>query len=322
MKNNRNNQMIEIMRFLSCLVILFIHCGLPNPYGRFLNYYGRFAVPFFLLVSGYFAYGGDLSAKSAKKASQTLCLIFTHGTICILWNCVNAFLSSGSFTNWIQPYLTAKHFQNFVFYNRAIFINSVFYYLFMILYVYIFCLIVCKIKLISSRHVYGLALCLFLIAYYKLQFTSVDWYEIGNFLFTGIPLFFLGHFYHAKPQIFRTVKGKEVFIVLIGVLITYLECTMLRSTYLSFGQIAIASSLLCFCINNSNANGGILASFGSRCSLYVMLYHCQIRDTTRIFIGTHPRRIAFATMILSISIAVILDSLSSVTKVMKNSWYR
>lgn len=322
MKKNRNNQMIEIMRFIACVVILLIHCGLPGRSGNLLDHFGRFAVPFFILTSGYFSGVENLSEKSGKKAKQMLFIIVVHGSLCLLWNCINSYLSIGSFTSWIKPYLTLKHLRYFILYNRAVFINSAFYYLFMMLYVYAFCQIISRIKHISIHHIYVIASCLFLMGYCRYQFTSVEWFVVGNFLFTGIPLFFLGHFFHAKQQIFRTMKGKEIPIILFGLFVTYLEANMLNGTYLSIGQITIASSLLCFCINNSNANGGILAFFGSRCSLYIMLYHCQIRDTTRIFIGTHPRRIAFATMILSIGIAVILNSLSSVTKVMKNSWFR
>lgn len=308
MKKNRTNQMIEIMRFLSCVVILLIHCALPDHAGRLLNHYGRFAVPFFLLVSGYFAYGGNLSEKSAKKAKQTLRLVFAHGTICIFWNCINSYLSTKSFTGWCYKYFTLDNLLDFIFYNRAIFINTVFYYLFMILYVYIFCLIVCRIKCISIHHIYVFALCLFLIGYYKLQFTSAQWYEVGNYLFTGIPIFFLGYFFHDKPDIFRVAKGKEIPIIFIGIFITYLEYTVLRSTYLSFGQTAIASSMLCLCINNSQIKGGFLAFLGSRCSILVMLYHCQIRDTARIFIGPHTFRVALFTLIVSVSVAVIIDA--------------
>lgn len=307
MKKNRTNQMIEIMRFTSCVVILLIHCALPGESGRLLNHYGRFAVPFFLLISGYFAFGVNLYEKSAKKAKQTLTIIVVHGSACLLLNCLNSYLSTGSFTGWIRPYLTVQQLHNLVFYNRAVFINSVFYYLFMMLYVYIFCLIVSRIKYISIKHIYGMAAGLFLLGYYKYQFTLVNWYEIGNYLFTGIPLFFLGYFFHEKKEIFGAAKGKEALIILIGFLTTYFEHTVLRGTYLSIGQVTIASSLLCFCVNNSNIRGGFLATIGS-CSLYIMLYHCQIRDTARIFIGPHPRRVALVTLILSISAAVIIDT--------------
>lgn len=307
MKKNRSNQMIEIIRFVSCVVILLIHCELPGCLGRLLNHYGRFAVPFFLLTSGYFAYGTNLSEKSAKKGKQTLSVIGIHGSLCLLWNCINSFLSTGSFTEWLVPYFTIKHLQNFVFYNRAVIFNSAFYYLFMLLYVYAFCQIICKLH-ISIRYVYVIALFLFLVGYYKYQFTPVRWYEIGNFLFTGIPLFFLGYFLHEKKSFFLVAKGKEIPIMLLGFIITYLERIFLGGTYLSIGQITIAASLLCFCVNNSNIKFDVLAMLGS-CSLYIMLYHCQVRDTARVFIGLYPFRVALATLIISISVAVLIDSI-------------
>ena len=79
MKKNRNNQMIEIMRFIASVVILLIHCGLPGRSGNLINHFGHFAVPFFLLTSGYFSGGENLSEKSAKKAKQTLFIVVVHG---------------------------------------------------------------------------------------------------------------------------------------------------------------------------------------------------------------------------------------------------
>ena len=314
MKKNRNNQMIEIMRFIACVVILLIHCGLPGRSGNLLDHFGRFAVPFFILTSGYFSGGENLAEKSGKKANQTLFIIAAHGSLCLLWNCLNSYLSTGSFTSWIKPYLTLKHLRYFILYNRAVFINSAFYYLFMMLYVYAFCQIISRIKHISIHHIYVIAACLFLMGYCRYQFTSVEWFVVGNFLFTGIPLFFLGHFFHAKQQIFRTMKGKEIPIILFGLFVTYLEANMLNGTYLSIGQITIASSLLCLCINNSHIKGGFLAFLGSHCSLYVMLYHCQIRDTAQIFVGPHPFIVALVTLIISIRVAIIIDSFDFLVK--------
>lgn len=110
------------------------------------------------------------------------------------------------------------------------------------------------------------------------------------------------------------MKGKEIPIILFGLFVTYLEANMLNGTYLSIGQITIASSLLCLCINNSHIKGGFLAFLGSHCSLYVMLYHCQIRDTAQIFVGSHPFFVTLITLIISISVAIIMNSFDFLIK--------
>lgn len=53
------NQSIEVCRLAAAILVIFIHDPLPEPVGGVINCLGRFAVPFFFMVSGYFSLHRD-----------------------------------------------------------------------------------------------------------------------------------------------------------------------------------------------------------------------------------------------------------------------
>lgn len=68
----RSNQRIEACRFLACFMVLFCHVPFPRPYGSCVEALARFAVPFCLMIPGYFTFGDKLAAKSWKKPRNTV----------------------------------------------------------------------------------------------------------------------------------------------------------------------------------------------------------------------------------------------------------
>lgn len=50
------NQAIECARMVAAFFVVFIHCQLPGKFGNLVVCVGRFAVPMFFMISGYFSY--------------------------------------------------------------------------------------------------------------------------------------------------------------------------------------------------------------------------------------------------------------------------
>lgn len=302
----RDNQMIEAVRYLSCFVILCIHCGMPQPGRQIAYYYGRFAVLFFLLVSGYYSYGEQFSEKCKKKFKQIVLVIMVNAPICIAWNCLNNYLSSGSATEWLYSYLTKINLLNFMLFNRAIFINSVFYYFFMMLYVYAFCICITTFWQKPFQYIYILSAILFLIGYMAYHTGKYEWYHVGNFLFMGIPVFFFGHYLRSNSMIISFFKGYEPIMLFLSVLLTYFEVHALPGTFITIGQLLFAVVLLFFCINNDKKQSRALATLGTQCSMFVMIYHCQIRDTAKLFVSSQSYLFPLVVLALSTSLGILI----------------
>ena len=303
----RSNQLIEACRFLACVMIVFTHVPFPSLVGSYIGAYSRFGVPFFLMLSGYYAYGQPCTGKLHKKLIDTLRIIFVGGTVCFIWNCINGYLSSYSFTAWIQPYINKQTVFNFLVFNRATFLNSIFYYLFMLVYIYTICIIFVKIRIKYNKWMLYAAIFLILISWDINHFTSYPWYYVGNVFFTGLPMFTIGYSLHTYPYILSKIKNHEPLIIIVGLLITCLEFNIKQyGNFVYLGQITVAFAILCYCLNNNNKEPfSIIVLAGTNITIYVMVIHCEIRDTLSLFLINNTYYFPIIVLVTSCIIAFI-----------------
>ena len=309
-RKNRSNQTIESMRFVSCVSILFIHCGFPVPktVSGYSMAVARFAVPFLILLSGWYADHNGETTKAKKKTRDTMRVIAIGGAVCIIWNCLNSYLRYGELTSWIIPYCNQRTAVNFLLYNRAVFFNSVFYYFFILIYVY--ALFIAAQKLRITRILYYLIPLLLLTGIYICEFSDLPWYYGGNYLFVGLPMFMLGHFLRTKQDKLLRLKDKEWIIILTGVLITSCEYRIQGSRYLYSGSIVIAVAVLLFCINHGTMRcPQTLAAAGSFLSLPVIVVHCEVRDTLQILFSFGRYMLPIMVLLISLAIAILYEKI-------------
>ena len=300
----RSNTLIELWRFVACIMIVFSHAAFPSPFGAYVVAYARFAVPFFLMITGYFSYG-SADSQIVKKLLDTIRVIIIGGAVCFIWNSINSFLRYGSFSYWFNVYVNKKALKEFILYNRAVVFNSVFYYLFMLVYVYCICLICRKLRIFYNKFMLILAISLIAISWYIDHFTDKHWYHVGNALFTGIPMFLIGYGIHAHHDFIFKIRNHELTIIVAGLVFTYFEILIKQTgNYVYIGQIIVAAILLCYCMNNPRKNPFSLFVFcGTNLSLYIMIIHCEVRDTLALFFNTgsyaFPIIVLLATCLMS-----------------------
>ena len=302
--------MIEAFRFISCIMVVFIHAPFYHSAGGYIGAFGCYAVPFFFMISGYYFKPNILYIK--KKLFDTIRIIIIAGTICVTWNCINSYIDNNSFSIWFCEYANMKTLFKFLLFNRAVFFNSVFYYLFILVYIYTI-LIFTRNLLNLSNILLFVTPFIYFLGYYYVHFAGKAWYYSGNFLFTGFPMFCIGRLIRIVPQIFEKIRKHEFIIFLIGLLVTLFELKYLPvSGYTYVGQIIIAMALLCFCINNKQKKAPYLFVYaGSHYSLYIMLFHCEIRDTIGIFMSNKSLFFPIIVLMVSICFALIASTLLS-----------
>ena len=313
MRKQRSNQMIECLRFLGCVFVVFIHCPFPEPAGGFVKTLGRTAVPFLLLLSGYFSDNADPVKKAKKKLLDTLIIVLAAGTLCLLWNSVNSYLRWHDFLKWTIPYLKRETALNFLLYNRAVFFNSTFYYFFALIYTY--CIFILSCRTGTTKVFY--CLIPFLLVMLFVAATKGKWYMGGNWLFLGIPFFFLGHFLHSHPAVIRCLKGKELLLILPGFLLALIEWKLeFHTDYIYIGSVISSAACLCLCINSGERPcPRPLVYLGSNCSLFIMILHCEVRDTLALFLPkdtySFPLLVLGITIVLSVTASALFSVLPS-----------
>ena len=302
---NRGNQSIECMRFLCCVSIMFIHTGFPLPpaVGGYAMALARFAVPFLILLSGWYTDHDGGSRKAKKKLKDTLRVALIGGIICILWNCVNSYLKELSFTSWIIPYRNRLTLINFLLFNRAVFFNSVFYYFFIMIYVYGIFILTQRFRI--TRYICFLIPLFLLTGIYICEFSDFPWYYGGNYLFLGLPVFLLGYsLRRCQNQLIR-LRSKEWVLILMGVLLTLLEHRLKGAHYFYCSTILIAVSVFLFCVNHENLQcPATLVTAGTYLTVPMIVIHCEILATLNIAFTLNHYQLSLSVLLLSILLSI------------------
>lgn len=301
----KRNNSIDFMRGLCCVLVVFVHARFPQPVGTYIVSISRFAVPFYLLVTGYFSYKNSCKetvSYSIAKLLDTIKLTLMAFFIYFISNTIKSYISTTQPFEWLISNLTTGTLFEFLFFNRAAFLSPIMYYLFMLIYVYIIFIILTKTNLLKTGY--------YMIPFLLLgniiisEFTALNWCYSGNFLFTGIPFFLLGNFIHYKAEKINATYKQYAILVSIFFLITLLETKIFGEAYCYLGTVGLSITIFCFCINYPNIfEDNFLVGFGRNHSIFIFIMHsvvitlfCIININYSIF---YPLIILGTTIVLS-----------------------
>lgn len=283
----KRNASIDAVRAIACAAVLFIHCRFPAPVTQYMDALGRFAVPFFLMVSGFFTYraGREEAITVVRRHLWTTVKMTLAGTLLYaVSNTVHRLRLGQDAFSWLNSLLSPEGVFNFFIFNRAIFLSSMMYYLFALLYVYaIFWLL---LKCNAVRHAEKLIPVLLGACVVLTEFVGTPWYYSGNFLLTGLPFFMLGHYFARRGKTYAQAQ----YFILPGIILTLVEAVFFHNdVYCYIGTLVMSISLFLACLHQPKARvPHALVWFGRNCSVIVFLIHCAVRDQLYLFIPERP----------------------------------
>ena len=85
------NQYIDLLKGISCIIVVFLHCPFPGVLGDGIIYGLRFSVPVFFMISGYFSYSKSDKWVINKAFYILKLLVFTelyYGIWRIMQECI------------------------------------------------------------------------------------------------------------------------------------------------------------------------------------------------------------------------------------------
>lgn len=303
----RKNQSISLIKGIACICVVFIHCQFPGKFGEFMVALGRFAVPFFALVTGYFAYFADRNIGiivAQKRLKDIIRLTIISSAICILFNSVTSHISGGAET------LDLKTIIVFILFNRASFLSSAMWYLFALIYVYI--LWINALKLQKEKYLVKIAPVLLIINIFSTEVLRLPWYVSGNFLFTVFPFFAIGNYLHSK----KIKATKRIVVVFLAAnILLLIEYIFFGASFLYVGSAIEAISLLVIAENDGivrNSTNKLvkgLCYLGERLSMMIYVVHCGIISIIMALIEKYNVKIwgwILPLLVLLISVLVAL----------------
>ena len=290
----QRNQAIDALRGIACIFVLLVHVTLPGSVGIYVKALARFAVPFFLMNSGWYAWTGSADSEISGVKRQFKKILRLTGIVCLLHiigNTITALAGGGSAISWIIPHWKWETLKNFLLFNRAKVFSSVVYYFFMLLYAYpVFLLFLAGKKRLGN----GVAVCakvaipvLLGANLYISEFHSMEWYYAGNWLLTAVPFLFLGYFLREWVQTHRSVSLKvDLALMAAGIVLTFVEIPRGGdNVYLYIGTIITVVPLYHFAVHYSGYVPTFLARFGKAYSSKIFIVHCMVYNLLCAIIG-------------------------------------
>lgn len=259
----KRNYTFDTIKTLACFFVICIHYPFSGEFGVIMQNIGRFAVPFFFMISGYYT---NLNAKNInEKINDRFRDILKLTCISFIFylaiNIVVVILKDGliDYLNIIKNPLNIMKLLVFNYTTPYIGVGHL-WYLFALMYVYILVKFVHEHKLTKFSYIYSV-ICL--IAVYVLEcikfykgwrFESIWW---RNFLFFGFPCFMIGNYFNKQREkmnfeakTFKIINISFLFIIFFCI---YIENKLFNNQFnLYINSILISIFLFINAINKPN----------------------------------------------------------------------
>lgn len=307
---DKHYDFLDIIRLIASIFVLLIHCPIDGMMGGYITAIGRFAVPFFILVSGFFSDYSDNDTRKAylcRSSHKTVKLLIKLTVFYAIVNTLCSMIVGVFLLDWLFPF-TKKTLIELIVLNRARFICPIIYYLLARIYVNFIDYMAAKNKKFE-KVLLLLVIPLLLGNIFLNYFTDLPWYYTGNWLFTFLPLHFIGKSLH-KNKMYgcRVSTMLAVIISLAGVILSMFERVFIGDCYFSFGAFILALGMT---LLGLNASVGINHSRRYRdLSEVVFCIHYAVMQviialTSAVHIYISQNQLVACTIVLSILIAFL-----------------
>ncbi len=207
---------------------------------------------------------------------------------------------------WLLRLFKRKTITELLLFNRAVFLNSIMWYLLAMVYAYIIMGLLVRTGLIGVM--LPAAVLLITVNLYWCEFTGHPWYQCGNFLFEILPLVIIG-FHFDRLRKFHVPLWVQAVILTAGVVCSIVEIFVFYyDAPLFIGSIISAVTAFYICLENAPIPDNMASRFGRRYSMLIFILHCSLRDLLKAILPNLSDSALFPIVVLlfSAGIAVVI----------------
>lgn len=280
---------LDFFKFVACILVVFIHCKFPGMFGENMKAIGRIAVPFFLMVSGYFSVNKSFQIETVslnKKVKHILNLILFSLAFYVVYHIVINYIMY----HYIPTEVAIDYFNSFNL-KKFIVTNTPSHYLhlwflFALLYCYLLFYPSFIRRALLNRQMLLVTIVLLLIVFVLsseiLPYFGKDIRLLGFksqhiFLFRAIPFFLIG-LYTRLFEPLKNVNTKILLIVaLLGVGLSLIEHHyQVQDSQAYIGSIICSFLMLLYGLRSKHEYPKKTVTWGEKLSLYVYIYHIAV----------------------------------------------
>ena len=135
----------DVLKVIAAFFVVYIHIPTSGTIGGMLVPVTRVAVPFFIMVSGYFIWNANMEimrGKIKKQVKYILFLTIFSNLMFFVWGIVKSILFTGSVSGYFKQVFSLDSLISFLVFNASPFSTHLWYlssYLYVLLLCYVFC---------------------------------------------------------------------------------------------------------------------------------------------------------------------------------------
>ena len=317
---------LDFLKGIACIFVVFLHCEFPGLTGIAVQAIGRFCVPFFFMVSGYFCYkpliAGAYKGEALKIKKKVLHIgkITLYASLFYLAFVLlqHIFLHNQNFA------ITRREWAlNWLVFNEPKVIAGQYWFLFALLYAYIFYGILEYFNL--RKFSYVLMVLLFVVYFTLAQGCYIAGITVPNlyyrnWLVEAFAFFMLGHWIHEYQEKINVSNRILITIIVVFTLLCWVERWLLgRDFGVNFCTVPQVFALFVYAVKNPDRHEGVIQRLGRDCSMLVYIFHPAVwhsMDSVYRMVGISKNMPALFlkpifVLIVSILVAVLFNCLVS-----------
>lgn len=299
------NHSIDVIRFMACFLVVCIHAPFHGTLGAVFIAFGKIAVPFFLVVCGYYLYSNNnftFRHRLKKQIKRIFFLtIFSYlGYLVISY----LFLFNQSWTELVDQCFRKESIMNLLLYNLPPVADHL-WFLGSLLYALILIFILNKFK-IDQYIMFAAPILLGCYVYFS-RSQEAPYYVYRNVLLVTMPYVMMGALIRRYEKHLIRCKSK----VLIGIAFLLCISNLLELRYYQTVGIAFISAellvyvIVLLCIKCPNVGKGtVVERIGREYSLFIYIVHFAflyiLSNDSRILIYFGAIVIFIDTLILAV----------------------
>lgn len=323
MPRRQKSDVLNLFKGLACISVVFVHVHFPGITGIVVHRsFSSFAVPLFLMIAGYFAFGKDESVIKRRFFKILKIFLWSYAVFLVLHILFK--IPQGAVVEWLSlnfDYTTPIKYIVFCTIDFAIPL----WYLIAMVETYFVWYFVVKHK---KEHCVVFAIPFLFV--FKVVLTTycesmhVPWMFKMNFLSEAMSFFLFGYFLHSKENLFKSIPYSVLLLTLFAgcAFAAYNVASEAPVKMFSLGTLFYSLAVFVIAIKIPNKTYcRPLEYIGDKLSLNVYIFHpiiglvmlrlCQSLFGINLQAGLLGWLRPFAVVVLSIVVAQILECLNS-----------
>lgn len=279
------NQMLNFLKGIGCIGVVFMHIQFPGMFGTVIHKLAQFAVPVFIMIAGYYAFG--CTEKTIKRRLFKMVKIFAYGyAFFVLYHIIFS-LKNGNLSEWFYTNFTFQKLLKYIIFCDIEFAIPLWYLIAMIeIYLTWYFVVKYDKEKMTLKMIPVLFLC-HIILTTVCETNNYTWHWKINYITSAMPWFLFGYYMHADGED-RIKNLKDVVLLLeagVGLMIAFIPMVFTTSINFScMGIIPYATALFMIAIKHPDVSISKSVEYmGDKLSLNIYIFHVLLAGVISLF---------------------------------------